>query len=122
MAADWMHELKSETLNVPGEGSPLGLAGASDEYLSARQTLVDAKVALHNQVLAVAAMRQALPPGPIPPRYEFTEGPADLAANSTIRPVTLMELFGDHNEPHRLPPYASRTAVIATVQINKLRA
>ncbi|MQA85341.1 MAG: DUF899 domain-containing protein [Streptosporangiales bacterium] len=98
MTTEWWNELKSITLHVEGEKPPLWNPTASEENRAARLALVEAEVALRDQVEAVAAQRRALPPGPVLPAYEFTEGPVDLSADGPSTPVTLAELFGDHDE------------------------
>ena len=95
---NWISELKSITLAVEGEETATGPPGASAEYRTARRALAEAESALHQQVLAVAAQRQALPIGPEMPNYEFSEGPSDLDAGDEETIVTLSELFGDHDE------------------------
>lgn len=95
---DWINELKSITLAIDGEETTTGPAGAEDDYQSARKALAKAESALHQHVLAVAAQRQALPLGPKVPNYEFSEGPTDLDADDDSAVVTLLDLFGDHNE------------------------
>lgn len=72
--------------------------GASDEYRAARLALADAEARLSDAIEAVAAQRRELPPGPVVPDYQLTEGPLDLSAEGPYNPVTLMELFGDHDE------------------------
>lgn len=98
MTTEWWTELKSITLNVEGETFPMWPAGASDEYRTARLELVEAEAALHQHVAAVATQRRALPPGPVMPTYELAEGSVDLADGSPSKPVTLGDLFGDHDE------------------------
>lgn len=49
------------------------MPGASDAYRKARERLRIAEVALRDQVEAVAAMRRALPEGPVVPEYSFLE-------------------------------------------------
>lgn len=98
MTTEWMTELKSITLLDSDERSSMWPATASEEYRAARLSLVQAEEALRDQVRAVAAQRQALPPGAVLPDYELTEGPIDLSDDGPATPVTLAELFGDHNE------------------------
>lgn len=95
---DWANELKSITLTVDDEASTLGPPDASPSYAAARSALEQAESALRRHVLAVAAQRQALPLGPEMGGYLFSEGPADLRAGDEPRPVTLVELFGEHDE------------------------
>jgi predicted dithiol-disulfide oxidoreductase (DUF899 family) len=92
---EWM-QLKSITLHDEGEAPQLWPDGASDEYVAARQELLDAEIALCDQLHAVARMRRDLPRGVDLPPYTLAEGPRDLDADGPPRPVTLRELFGDH--------------------------
>jgi predicted dithiol-disulfide oxidoreductase (DUF899 family) len=52
--------------------------GATEEYIAARQHLLEAERALLDQVGRVAELRRALPPGAVMPDYAFAEGPRDL--------------------------------------------
>jgi predicted dithiol-disulfide oxidoreductase (DUF899 family) len=92
---EWM-QLKSITLHDEGEAPQLWPDGASDEYVAARQELLDAEIALCDQLHAVARMRRDLPRGVDLPPYTLAEGPRDLDADGPPRPVTLRDLFGDH--------------------------
>lgn len=71
--------------------------GESAEYQQRRQELLDAEVALRDQVERVAQLRRTLPLGMAMPDYVFREGPADLARNDAadFREVRLAELFGE---------------------------
>jgi predicted dithiol-disulfide oxidoreductase (DUF899 family) len=61
----------------------------SAEYRAARDTLLEAEMALRRQTETVAAQRRALPPGgEIREDYVFDEG-------DDARPVRLSDLFGD---------------------------
>jgi predicted dithiol-disulfide oxidoreductase (DUF899 family) len=95
---EWWTELKSITLHVEADRPPMWPAAASEEYRAARQALVEAEMALRDQVEAVAARRRALPAGPVLPGYQLTEGPMDLAADGPMSAVTLADLFGGHDE------------------------
>ncbi len=95
---EWWTELKSITLHVETDPTPLWASGASSDYRVARRALLDAEIALRDQAEAVAAQRRALPPGPVLPEYTFAEGPRDLAADDPSGSVTLAELFGAHDE------------------------
>ena len=95
---EWWTQLKSITLHVEGDEPPMWPAGASEQYRAARRELAEAEIALRDQVEAVAAQRRALPPGPVLPGYQLTEGPLDLSAEGPWTPVALAELFGDHDE------------------------
>lgn len=87
--APWWTELKSITLHVEGERPRLWPHGASEEYRAARIALSDAERALRDQVEAVAAQRRALPDGAELANYAFT---------GAAGPVTLDELFGEHDQ------------------------
>jgi predicted dithiol-disulfide oxidoreductase (DUF899 family) len=65
----------------------------SPAYREARNTLLDAEIALRRQTEAVAAMRRALPAGgELPQDYVFER----IGAFSRPEPVKLSELFGEH--------------------------
>lgn len=68
------------------EPTALTMAGASEEYRAAREKLISAELELREHVEQVAAMRRALPPGPLIADYEFFDG--------TER-VKLSQLFDD---------------------------
>ena len=61
----------------------------SPAYRSARNALLDAEKALHQQVIAVASLRQKLPPGGRVEDYAFEE----MSKNGRTRTVQLSELF-----------------------------
>jgi predicted dithiol-disulfide oxidoreductase (DUF899 family) len=63
--------------------------GESADYRAARDRLLAAEVALRRQIEAVAAQRRALPPGGLIPQDYVFEGEGG--------PVTLSELFGEHD-------------------------
>jgi predicted dithiol-disulfide oxidoreductase (DUF899 family) len=96
--SEWWNELKSITLHVETDPTPLWASRAGDEHRAARRALLDAELALRDQAEAVAAQRRALPPGPALPEYTFAEGPRDLDADGPSGAVTLAELFGEHDE------------------------
>jgi len=98
MTTDWMTQLKSITLHVDGELPRMWPDDASENYRDARLALLDAEVALRDQIEAVAAQRRALPPGPAMPDYELSEGPIDLTTDAPSTTVGLADLFGDHDE------------------------
>jgi predicted dithiol-disulfide oxidoreductase (DUF899 family) len=61
----------------------------SAEYRRARNTLLEAEIALRSQIEATAQLRRGLPlGGKVPEDYVFQEG-------EDARPVRLSELFGD---------------------------
>jgi predicted dithiol-disulfide oxidoreductase (DUF899 family) len=70
-------------------------AGASPEYVAARNELLEAELDLLGQVKRVAELRRALPPGAAMPAYAFTEGPRDLTRDEPVVTTTLAELVGD---------------------------
>ncbi len=59
----------------------------TDEYRAARDELLEAEMALRDQIEAVADLRRALPLGGTVANYTF---------DGVDGPVTLAELFGDH--------------------------
>jgi predicted dithiol-disulfide oxidoreductase (DUF899 family) len=66
----------------------------SPAYREARNTLLDAEIALRRQIEAVAALRRALPPGgEVPQDYVFER----IGAHSRPEQVKLSELFGEHS-------------------------
>jgi predicted dithiol-disulfide oxidoreductase (DUF899 family) len=75
--------------------TPCWPEGASEEYIAARRQLLQAERALVDQVGRVAALRQALPPGPPMSAYAFAEGPRDLTRDEPVATTTLAELVGD---------------------------
>jgi predicted dithiol-disulfide oxidoreductase (DUF899 family) len=96
-APAWL-QLKSIALHDEGdEPTTLWPDGASAEYIEARRALEHAEAGLRDHVKEVAARRRELPPGALVGDYTLTEGPPDLAADGPERPVTLTDLFGDHD-------------------------
>ena len=72
----------------------------SDEYVSRREELRLAEVALIEQRERVAAIRRALPEGTVVDDYVFLEGPRDLdAGDGPVREVRLSELFTASDRP-----------------------
>jgi len=70
------------------------LADESAEYVSAREELRQAEIALMRQRERVAELRRRLPLGPVVDDYVFEEGPADLQAGDVPgTTVRLSELF-----------------------------
>ncbi|MEV4410942.1 DUF899 family protein [Catellatospora sp. NPDC049609] len=70
------------------------LGGESAEYTAARKELRQAEIELMRHRERVAALRRALPPGPVVDDYVFEEGPADLAAgDAPVTTVRLADLF-----------------------------
>jgi predicted dithiol-disulfide oxidoreductase (DUF899 family) len=65
----------------------------TDDHREARQSLLQAEIALKDQREAVVEMRRDLPPNPVTDDYLFMEGPRDLAEEGPVRPVRLSELF-----------------------------
>lgn len=71
-------------------------SSASEEYIAARQKLLEAEFALRNQVEEVAKLRRTLPAGGVMKDYTFTEGPADINDTSgTVKKTTLADLVAD---------------------------
>ena len=73
-------------------------AGASDDYIQARDALLEAEWALSKQIEAVAAQRRKLPPGPLIEKdYTFTEAinPSDPDPNTATKETTLTDLVAD---------------------------
>jgi predicted dithiol-disulfide oxidoreductase (DUF899 family) len=76
------------------------LAGQSSDYLDARERLRLAEIDLMQQREQVAAMRRALPPGPVVDDYEFLEGPRSLSDEDTpVTTVRLRDLFTTPDRP-----------------------
>ena len=72
----------------------------SDDYTRRREELRRAEVELIEQRERVAAMRRALPDGPVVDDYVFLEGPRDLdAGDGPVREVRLSELFTGPDRP-----------------------
>jgi len=72
----------------------LSFPNESAEYRAARNTLLDAEIALRAQIEAVAVQRRALPPGgEVPENYEFER----IGANGMPERVMMSELFGRHD-------------------------
>jgi predicted dithiol-disulfide oxidoreductase (DUF899 family) len=93
----WM-TLKSIALHAEGDPLPqLWPDGARTEYVAARRTLAEAEAALRDQVATVARMRRSLPPGAVLDDYALAEGPLELDRDEPARPVSLVELFGNHD-------------------------
>jgi predicted dithiol-disulfide oxidoreductase (DUF899 family) len=71
-----------------------------DEYLAAREELRLAEIELIDHRERVAALRRALPAGPVVDDYVFLEGPSDLAAgDDAVHEVRLGELFTAPDRP-----------------------
>ena len=76
------------------------LANESQEYLTRREELRLAEIALMRQRERVAELRRGLPQGAMIQDYVFQEGPAELHAGDTpVRTVRLSELFTAPNRP-----------------------
>ena len=74
--------------------------GEDSDYCRQRAALLDAEIALRDQVERVAALRRQLPLGRRMPDYRFREGPADLARDdpAEFREIGLADLFtGGHD-------------------------
>lgn len=76
------------------------LTHESEAYLAKREELRLEEIKLMDHRERVAAMRRALPQGPVLPDYEFLEGPPSLeAGDEPIRTVRLSELFTSGSRP-----------------------
>jgi predicted dithiol-disulfide oxidoreductase (DUF899 family) len=62
------------------------MPGADDAYRQSRQRLREAEIQLRDRIEEVAAMRRALPLGPIVKDYEFTEGGDRLRLSDLFAP------------------------------------
>jgi len=79
---------------------PLTDLPESSEYAAAREKLRLAEIELMQHRESVAAMRRALPTGPVVDDYEFLEGPDDLdAGDAPERSVRISELFTAPDRP-----------------------
>jgi predicted dithiol-disulfide oxidoreductase (DUF899 family) len=65
----------------------------SEEYQTHREKLRQAEIDLMRQREDVAALRRALPPGPVVEDYVFQEGPSNLDSGDAARSISLSELF-----------------------------
>jgi predicted dithiol-disulfide oxidoreductase (DUF899 family) len=90
-------QLKSIALHVEGEPLPrLWPRDASDDYVAARRELIDAEIALRDQVEEVARLRRSLPRGAAIGEYALTEGALDLQRDEPAKTVSVRDLFGEH--------------------------
>ncbi len=71
----------------------------SAEYRKLRGELLEAEIALKEQVARVAELRRSLPTDTAVEDYEFEEGPRDLAEDAPPARVHLSELFEDPEKP-----------------------
>ncbi|KAF2246535.1 DUF899-domain-containing protein [Trematosphaeria pertusa] len=67
-------------------------SNSSEQYITARRTLLEAEYALIQQIEAVAQQRRALPPGPVLPTYVFEEGCLNLNSDAPPKQVTLADV------------------------------
>lgn len=83
-----------------GAGNRASAVKESEQYRTARKDLLDAEVALSDQVERVAQLRRNLPLGRRVKDYTFREGPPDLQVNSptSFFDTKLSELFRPGNE------------------------
>jgi predicted dithiol-disulfide oxidoreductase (DUF899 family) len=85
---------------IGGAMRQTNLANESQEYLTKREELRLAEIALMRQRERVAELRRGLPQGAPIQDYVFEEGPAELHAGDTpVRRVRLSELFTAPNRP-----------------------
>ena len=74
--------------------------GETADYRAKREELLAAEIALRDQRETVAALRRALPQGPIVEDYVLQEGPRDLMAGDTpIQERRLSELIEAPDKP-----------------------
>jgi predicted dithiol-disulfide oxidoreductase (DUF899 family) len=79
---------------IDGTFRQTNLTNESQQYLVEREKLRLAEIELMQHRERVAALRRALPQGPVLQDYGFLEGPADLhGGDEPIRTVHLSELF-----------------------------
>jgi len=71
--------------------------GASAEYLTARERLLEAEKALMEQVKAVGELRRSLPFSTPVAEYTFVEGPRDLSRGEPLTRPTLADLVGERS-------------------------
>lgn len=70
-------------------------ANTSEDYINARNELLQEEYEMRAKIERVAAMRRALPQGTIMPDYAFQEGPVDLNADDASKKITLADLAAD---------------------------
>jgi len=76
------------------------LEGESESYRASREALLEAEIALKDQVEKVAALRRELTTDTPVEDYMFVEGPRDLASGDTpVTNVKLSELFETPDQP-----------------------
>src|SRR5258707_1303393 len=101
--------------DFPGEGA---------EYRQKREELLEAEIALKNQVEHVAALRRHLPQGLRMPDYIFREGPTDLSRNDPAdnAPCIMCAMWADGYNAVA-PHVMQRTSfvLVAKAEIGKLR-
>jgi predicted dithiol-disulfide oxidoreductase (DUF899 family) len=68
---------------------------ASEDYIKARDELLQEEFALSQHVQKVAALRRKLPEGAVMKDYTFSEGPTDISAAGPITSTTLADLGSD---------------------------
>lgn len=67
----------------------------SEEYIKARNELLQEEYEMRAKIERVAAMRRSLPQGALMPEYTFDEGPTDLDSTAPPIKVTLADLASD---------------------------
>jgi predicted dithiol-disulfide oxidoreductase (DUF899 family) len=76
------------------------LPNEAADYAARREALRLAEIELMRHTEQVAALRRAMPPGPVVNDYVFLEGPRDLdAGDAPARQVRLSELFTAPDRP-----------------------
>lgn len=79
--------------------TPGRLDTESGEYRQRRDELLEAEIALRDQIEKVAGLRRGLPLDSQIEDYALHEGPADLAQDGPATPVRLSGLFADPAKP-----------------------
>lgn len=67
--------------------SPILMPGADDVYRQSRDRLREAEIQLREHIEEVAALRRALPRGPVVPDYDFVEGGDRIALSELFAPA-----------------------------------
>ena len=73
--------------------------GESEVYKQARDSLLEAEIALRDQRERVAGQRRKLPLDTAIEDYVFQEGPADLDLDGPVSEIRLSELLGQTDKP-----------------------
>jgi len=73
--------------------------GESEAYRQARDSLLEAEIALRDQRERVAALRRKLPLDTKVDNYVFHEGPADIERDGPASEIRLSDLLGESDRP-----------------------